>query len=143
MKYVFYWFEEAKISLDVAKSLYKSKKYAETLFFGHLTLEKILKSIVVFQTNKHAPFTHDLVSLAEKGRMPLLTDAIETLQKVNGFYLSGRYDQHKMDFRKKCTPEFTKKYFDEIKNTYIWLEKEAQTLFRSLSPQKPMDTSKH
>ena len=75
MKYVFYWFEEAKISLDVAKSLYKSKKYAETLFFGHLTLEKILKSIVVFQTNKHAPFTHDLVSLAEKGRMAFIFPA--------------------------------------------------------------------
>ena len=52
-----FWISGAKRSLTVAHVLFKSKKYLEALFFGHLTLEKLLKSIVVKQTKKEPVYS--------------------------------------------------------------------------------------
>ena len=42
-----YWDTEAKESLQVAKHLFEKKDYSYALFFGHLAIEKLLKSIYV------------------------------------------------------------------------------------------------
>ena len=40
-----YWFDSAEKDWGVAQLLFASKKYMHCLFFGHITLEKILKGI--------------------------------------------------------------------------------------------------
>ena len=40
--------------------------------------------------------------------------------------VAGRYDEIKLAFYKKCTPVFTKKYFDISKNLFLCFEKEYQ-----------------
>ncbi|MFC1613218.1 HEPN domain-containing protein [Patescibacteria group bacterium] len=59
-----YWKKSAERNWDTTLSLYKTKHYDSCLFFCHLTLEKLLKGLVVRQTNKTAPFIHDLEKLA-------------------------------------------------------------------------------
>jgi len=45
-KTVSYWAAGAEYDLDTAKKLFKAKRYPDALFFGHLAIEKILKSLV-------------------------------------------------------------------------------------------------
>ena len=45
-------------------------------------------------------------------------------ETFNGFYMAGRYDEGKMDFRKKCTKAFTNKNLRIMKEYYLWLKKE-------------------
>jgi HEPN domain-containing protein len=66
---VSYWLDGAKYDLSVANAMLKNKKYPYTLFMRHLSLEKLLKALVVKQTKNHAPFTHSLPYLAEKSEI--------------------------------------------------------------------------
>lgn len=132
-KLITYWREESDLSREVTLSLFKKKKYPEALFFGHLTLEKMLKAILVAKTNKHAPPIHNLLRLAELAELAMTSEQISGLQQCTVFYLAGRYDEEKMSFRKKCTPLFTKKYISVITDLYIWLKREFQkTISRSV-----------
>ena len=58
-----YWKKTAEHDYRIMLSLFATKKFSNTLFFGHIVLEKILKAHVVKRSNKSAPYTHDLVRL--------------------------------------------------------------------------------
>lgn len=127
-KLITYWREEAEHSWSMVPSLFKKKGYPESLFFGHLTLEKILKALVVAKTQAHAPPIHNLVRLAQLADLSLTQEQTEELEECNEFYLAGRYDEDKMDFRKKATLVFTRKNLETIKKLYLWLKKEFQKI---------------
>lgn len=127
-----YWKEEANYSWEVAQSLWEKRKYPECLFFGHLTLEKILKAIIIIHSQDHAPPLHDLVKLAQKTGLIFNREQLQDLADCSDFYLAGRYDEDKMEFRKKCTHEFAAPYFKLIERYYVWLKKE---IFKASQPQ--------
>jgi len=113
-----YWQGTAEHSYETMISLYKSKRYSDCLFYGHIVLEKILKALVVTKIHKEAPFIHNLISLWNIAGLPL-DDKIEIfLAEINEFNIRTRYPEYKLNFYKKCTLNFTKKYFDKIIATY-------------------------
>lgn len=59
---------------QTANALFKTKRYADCLFFCHLTLEFALKTKVVQITQEHFPFTHDLEYLAKKTQLSFSHD---------------------------------------------------------------------
>ncbi|MFH1029945.1 MAG: HEPN domain-containing protein [bacterium] len=113
-----YWRKTAEHDYDVMMTLFKNKRYDYSLFFGHIVLEKILKALVVEYTNEQAPYTHDLARLAEIGRLELEEGDMDLLNKVNDFNLSTRYPDYKLQFYRKCTKEYTKKYLEDIVKLY-------------------------
>lgn len=48
-----YWKTGANESFVTMQYLYKGQRYSDCLFFGHLTLEKILKALVVLETKDY------------------------------------------------------------------------------------------
>ena len=62
-----YWVLEAEEALQVANHLVEKGDYSYALFFGHLAVEKILKSLYVIRRRKHAPQVHNLLRLAKAG----------------------------------------------------------------------------
>ena len=125
-----YWLSDAEESWSVAESLMEKNKYPAALFFGHLALEKILKAIVVAKQNTHAPPIHNLLELCKKTDIIIDNALIVELRLFSGFYMAGRYDEEKMDFRKKCTRKFSEENLEKIKKRYIWLKNEAKTISR-------------
>ena len=59
-----FWASEAEESLRVAKHLFEKKDYSYALFFGHLAVEKIIKAVLVKNTNQQVPRSHNLSSCA-------------------------------------------------------------------------------
>jgi len=102
----------------------KGKKYSDCLFFCHLTLEKILKGLVVERTKTHAPYIHKLVDLARIAKVKLNEEQLNHLSRITKFNIAGRYDAFKQTFYKKCNKEYTEKYFNISKKLYLWLKKE-------------------
>jgi len=113
-----YWTKTADHDYDTMLALYRSKRYSACLFFGHIVLEKILKALVVQETGKQTPFTHDLVRLHELADLKLPEVVVDFLDQVNEFNMRTRYPEYKFDFYKKCTPQFTKKYYTKITKLY-------------------------
>jgi HEPN domain-containing protein len=113
-----YWEIIAEHDYKTMLALFKSKEYSNTLFFGHIVLEKVLKGLVVKETKKQAPFTHDLVRLAETIDSGLDKKEMLFLNDVNEFNIRARYPEKKLAFYKKCTLKYTEGNLEKIKSLY-------------------------
>ena len=116
-----YWLTSAENDWVVANHLLEKKDYPYALFFGHLTLEKILKAFVIRITNESPPLTHRLGFLAEKAGLPASSEQLELLEIVTDFNLEARYPDERFSFFQKCTAEFTKDFMSKIEGFRKWL----------------------
>ena len=117
-----YWIVEADEALDVTDHLFEKKDYSYALFFGHLAVEKILKSLYVGNKREHAPPIHNLQRLANLIGISLDEDKTEKLILISSFNIEARYPDVKRSFREKCTKEFTLEQICIIKEIYKWLK---------------------
>lgn len=120
-----YWTKTAAHDYETMFVLYKAKRYSDSLFFGHIVLEKILKALAVQHTRKQAPYIHDLVRLQELAKISLTDEEVDLLDSVNNFNIKSRYPEYKLLFYKTCTKKYTEKYLFRIDNLY---KKLCQTL---------------
>jgi len=121
-KTVAYWLTGAKYDLGVATAMLKAKKYPYALFMGHLALEKLLKALVVKQTEKHAPFTHSLPYLVEKSGVKSPEHIQVRLREFMEFHFEGRYPDANRAFYRKCTKDFTATNLRAIKEVFKWVK---------------------
>ena len=118
-----YWVESANHDFDVAVTLFQNKKYDWCLFIGHLVIEKVLKAIFIDKnSSKIPPKIHNLVRLSELSNIEISESKKLLLDKVNDFHIATRYPDFKFKFYKTCTKNFTKIYFNNIKDLYKWLK---------------------
>ncbi len=117
-----YWTISAERNWQTAQTLYRTKRYDACLFFCHLTIEKLLKGLVVLETGQPAPYIHDLLLLADRLKISLSKEQRKVLAEITTFNISSRYDNEKLSFYKKCTTLFTKKYFTISKEFVVWLK---------------------
>lgn len=118
-----YWLTGSKEDFGSAEILYKNKKYHHALFFCHLSIEKMLKAIIVKSTKTAPPLIHDLVRLAERAGVPVNELQKNELAEITTFSIEARYDDYKLSFRKKAKKQFTLKYLDKTKEMLQWLSK--------------------
>ena len=120
-----HWEGRSDDSYRVMNVLYDNKEYMNALFFGHLTLEKLLKALYV-KTHKdvHVPPIHNLVKLAMKCNLELDELSRNQLGLINTFCIEAWYDDIKREFYKKCTYEFTTEQIIIIRRLREWIKKE-------------------
>ena len=122
-----YWIESAADALDTAFKLYEQNKYVHSLFFLHLSLEKLLKGLYVNRNKDEAPFGHSLQILISKIKdVEPDDDVLKFLVEVTTFNIATRYNDYKKSFYKSCTKDFTSHYLNKGKEVISWLE----SLFR-------------
>lgn len=95
--------------------MYNSKRYSWSLFIGHLMIEKLLKAFYVSVKADYPPYIHHLLRLAEKADLKLDDDKKEQLITITAFNINARYDDYKMSFKQRCTPEFTSEWMEKLK----------------------------
>lgn len=121
-----YWLKNSQDKQKTTNALFKSKRWADCLFFCHLSVESLLKALVVKRTKKQAPYIHDLERLAEIAGLILDDNKKENLQNMTRFNLESRYPEIKFIFYKSVDREFTEKYVKITKNIILWLKKEIR-----------------
>ena len=120
-----FWKDKAIDDRITARELLKSRRYSACLFFVHIYLEKLLKSLIVKKTGKPAPFVHDLLGLASIAEIELSEEQKELLREINTFNIRARYDNYKSEFYKRATRSYALKYFKLADKLYLWLEKKS------------------
>lgn len=114
-----YWEKTAQRDYDTMKILFRNKRYPESLFYGHIVLEKVLKAYVVRRTKEQSPRIHDLVRLAEVAGITLQRETIELLKEVNNFNIRARYPDYKLKFYKYWNKKLiAEQKYNEITNLY-------------------------
>lgn len=120
------WISSATEDLAIAKELQSSKRYAYCLFFCQLSLEKILKAVIVDITDDAPPITHDLVKLAAVAKLSPNTNQEVHLREITTFNIEARYDIHKERLYKKATPDFTRTYVSIVEELFLWIQHTLQ-----------------
>lgn len=109
-----------------SNNIYNAKKYAWSLFLGHLVIEKILKGIYAKENkdNPVAPKIHNLILLGSKSKLSIPNSIYEKIKIINTFNISARYDDYKKAFYNKCTFEYTKIQLKNIEVVRRWLKEQ-------------------
>lgn len=113
-KQIQYWLTASELDWKTANDIYSSNKnFHFCLFICHLVIEKLLKSLVVKETNEHPVKTHNLLRLAEIAKLDIKTDDVQFLEELNQFQLDTRYPDEKFSLYKLATKDFTEKRFNK------------------------------
>jgi len=116
-----YWIKSAENDWKVTGHLFEKGDYPYALFFGHLTIEKLLKALFVNRFDESPPYTHRLTYLAEKTGLTMSPEKLELLEIITDFNLEARYPDENFSFFKKCTREFTETNLEKLEEIKEWL----------------------
>ncbi|MBI2459296.1 MAG: HEPN domain-containing protein [Parcubacteria group bacterium] len=118
-----YWKELSEYDFETAKFMFKTKRYPYCLFMCHLSIEKLLKALIVKLKKRHAPYSHNLVNLAKETGLNFKEEDKMLLADLTEFNLEARYPEWQKEFYKKCSKIYTENYFNETKKLHQWLKK--------------------
>ncbi len=118
-----HWREGAERDWVVAQDNFQSGHYNWTLFLCHISIEKLLKALVV-RAEQTPPFTHDLAKLWKLTSLPLSAEYWRWLTEIERFNIEGRYDDEKQSFYLKATKAYTELWLARCTEVFQWLEKQ-------------------
>ena len=114
-----YWRSLVNKDLTIAENLIvRDSETAYGLFFVHMALEKIIKAHVVKQTKSFPPKNHNLLALANLGRLGLSQEQSDFCGKINVYNIEARYPGI---FAEPLTVEKAALYLAFAKELIIWL----------------------
>lgn len=118
-----FWKRSSEEEIKAASVLLKNKKLRQALFFVHLSLEKILKALVIKKKGEHPPITHNLKYLAEQIELELSEDMENFLIEATAFNIEARYpDEETPPLEYKYVKEKYKEALEALK----WLRKKSE-----------------
>jgi HEPN domain-containing protein len=121
-EHVEFWKISSEKEWEVTENLFEKKNYPQSLFFGHLTIEKILKAHWIKDNISDFPArTHNLVRLAGQTTLTLTPDDLIFLDKMNDFQMESRYPDYHFTIYQICTPEYSLELLTEINRIRLWL----------------------
>ena len=121
-----YWRRLGEEKWKTAEALMEKERYADALFFVHLTLEALLKATAVEKTGEQAPYIHDLVKLAYLAGLTPDDEQKKQLELISTFNIAGRYDDDKFALYKKATKEYATDYTNNAHNLQLWIQNRQQ-----------------
>lgn len=119
-KQIAYWKDSAEDDIETAGILIDKGKFVHGLFFCHLSIEKIVKALVVKKTREIPPKSHDIFYLAKKANAEIPEDMLIISQILMKYQLEGRYPE---SFPSKPESDAVKKYFVETQKLLEWFKK--------------------
>lgn len=93
-KQIEYWLNGSIYDFETARVLIQNERFVHGLFFCHLTIEKIIKALVVKATNEIPPKSHDLFYLSQKAMIDLPEEKLTIIQILMKYQLEGRYPEY-------------------------------------------------
>jgi len=117
-----YWIISSDENYKTMNDLYDSKNYGWALFMGHLVIEKLLKAFYTKIHKDYPPMLHDLRRIGEKSGIEFDEDKLIKIETISQFNIRARYDDYKRNFYRLCTPEYTAKWIENIKEIRLWIK---------------------
>jgi HEPN domain-containing protein len=108
-----YWKRTAEDSRISTQALFDASRYVESVFWAHLTLEKLLKAHwVQDNVTDIPPRVHNLLFLLGQTSLSLTRDEIVFLKTVDSFQMDGRYPDYTFKIETICSQSFTKQLLE-------------------------------
>jgi HEPN domain-containing protein len=119
-KNITYWINTADNDIETAEILFASGKLIEGMFFCHLTIEKILKALVVKQTEEIPVRSHDLFRLIDVAVVKINDEQATLVQILMKYQLEGSYPEF---YPKTLSREKANDYYTKTKELLLCFKK--------------------
>ena len=119
-KQIDYWFITSENDIETATILITSKKYTEGMFFCHLSIEKIIKALIVKKTENIPVRSHDLFYLIGIAEIEITEEQSDFIQILMKYQLEGRYPEF---YPKKPSSDIIIDYLSKTKNLLLCFKK--------------------
>jgi HEPN domain-containing protein len=117
-----YWKRTAVDSWTTTEALFSTNRNVESVFWAHLTLEKLLKAHWVQDNMTNAPpRVHNLKQLSEETTLVLDNDQKLLLLEMNAYQMESRYPDYSFSIEKICTTEYTDMLLTKVETLKTWL----------------------
>lgn len=116
------WVEIAKYDLDTAKAMMETGRYLYVAFMCHQSLEKLLKAIISNKQDDMAPYTHNLIVLANLSGVKFDKKQEIFLAKLNPFNIEARYPKTKQSLSSICSKKTASDILSKTEEIFVWLK---------------------
>ena len=117
-----HWLDIAEYDLETATAMQESGRYLYTVFMCQQALEKLLKAIHIRQTGKEAPRTHNLIYLSGLANIQPETEYLQTMTRLNTYYIEGRYPSYKQKLSQLLDKHTTEDLLNKSQEIFQWLK---------------------
>ncbi|MCX6351688.1 MAG: HEPN domain-containing protein [Bacteroidetes bacterium] len=125
--YLNYWLKTSEEDWSSSADLFKTNHYLQSLFFAHLSLEKLCKALwVKSNTENHPPRIHNVVSLIKQTTLEISDEQLDFFLMFNDFQLEGRYPDYKNKIYQFCDKPTTQNLLTKANEYRIWLLSKLQ-----------------
>jgi HEPN domain-containing protein len=120
-----YWFEIALDDLDSARIMLEKRKFLQSGFYCHQSVEKALKGYFIYTKNEDPPYTHNLIKLSRESGIDELFDEtgknlINLLMPLN---IEARYPDAKNAILKTLSSKKSEDIYNRTSDIIKWIEK--------------------
>jgi len=121
-EHIAYWQRQAVDDWETVDVLYKGRKQLQSLFWLHLSIEKLCKALWVSKNEGNVPpRTHNLNRLLAEINVDTPDDYAVLLTELNRFQLEGRYPDYVSDIRRTVTNALVEEYIERVNPLKAWL----------------------
>lgn len=126
-QYIEFWIEQAEDDWNAVFTLFKGRNYLQCLFFVHLVIEKLCKSLWIKHNAENVPpRSHNLIYLLSATPILLNDNQNEFLLTLNRFQLEGRYPEYISMMHKICNEQFAESIINSSNEIRLWLLEKLQ-----------------
>lgn len=119
-----YWSDLSDYDLDTADAMFRTGRWLYVGYMCHQTLEKIFKAYWCSKKEEPAPYSHNLINVAQScGLGQLLSDGQKVfISEIMPMNIQARYPSYKESLSSALSEAKCKEILDKTKEMQQWVK---------------------
>ena len=118
------WYFQSDYDLETAFDMFKSGRYVYSIFMCHLSLEKVLKGLLVKTKGEYPSKSHSLIYFVEKLELKMEDSTYEFLFMLNKISVPTRYPEDLRKLVAAYSKERTDNILNRTKEIQLWIKQQ-------------------
>jgi len=118
------WYFQSDYDLETAFDMFKSGRYIYCIFMCHLSLEKVLKGLLVKSKGEFPSKSHSLIYFVEKLELKMEDSYYEFLFTLNKISVPTRYPEDLRKLFSAYSKERTINILNRTKEIQLWIKQQ-------------------
>lgn len=118
------WYFQSDYDLETAFDMFKSGRYVYCIFMCHLSLEKVLKGLLVKTKREFPSKSHSLIYFVEKLELKMEDSYYEFLFTLNKISVPTRYPEDLRKLVAAYSIDRTENILNRTKEIQLWIKQQ-------------------
>lgn len=118
------WYFQSDYDLETAFDMFKSGRYVYCIFMCHLSLEKVLKGLLVKTKGEFPSKSHSLIYFVEKLELEMEDSYYEFLFTLNKISVPTRYPEDLRKLVAAYSIDRTENILNRTKEIQLWIKQQ-------------------